>query len=629
MPQYNSSSSRKIRTRWEQFLEDSSIIRFYVKRYKKLVIVGLLALAIVDLLELLPPILLKDAVDVLVENRPRQLLLYLAGAYLANATIQGVCRYAWRMYLIRSSMLSGRDLRFRFTDHLFGLSSSFFDKNRVGDLMSLATNDVDAVRMAIGAGLLTFADALFYIATVPIAMIYLSPTMALLAFAPMPLIPWFVMKNEKEIHRRFQAVQGQFSKLAAMAQENLNGVRVVKSFAREDVQLRRFRELGEKYIALNMSLSQVQSAFGPTLDLVMSLGMVLLLWVGGFSLMDGAISLGTFVAFQRYIQKMVWPMTAIGLSITHYQRAIASSERMKEILRTRPSIEESSNPQLPEDYSKQLGIAWRTQGRIEVKNLNFQFGEQKVLKDLTFNIEPGERIAIVGSIGSGKTTFLSLLPRLYPIADGMIRIDGIDINHWPLEELRRQIGYVGQELFLFSDTVFENVALGLHGMASSEQKYHTVMEAMKLSAMQDEVKAFTNSYETRLGERGVNVSGGQKQRLTLARALAKQPSILVLDDALSSVDVKTEEQILSSLRSRPGRNTEIIAAHRISTVQEANKIIVLSDGCIEAMGTHHQLISTRSGTYYRFHEQQRMQEDLERFIEKYEEAPAQEERVLV
>jgi ATP-binding cassette subfamily B protein len=591
-----------------------SLIRHYLFKYRKWVGIGLLALVVVDALEILPPLFLKGAVDVVVERRPRERLLHFALAYGAVSLIQGVCRYLWRMYLIRASMKSGRDIRQSYARHLFGLPASFYDRRRIGDLMSLATNDVEAIRMAMGPGLLTFADALFYLATVPIAMFILSPQLTLLAFIPLPLIPWFVMRNEREVHARFEKVQESFGRLAAMAQENLNGIRVVKAFAREDAQTRRFREAGREYIRLNMHLAKVQSAFGPTLDFTMSLGLVLLLFVGGRYVQADAVTLGTFVAFQRYIQKMVWPMTAIGMAITYYQRSVASTGRLEEVLAERSDTPEPATPQLPPGY--QPGGAWKTAGRVEFRDLTFAFpgAAKPALTGINLAIGAGERVAFVGTIGSGKSALLCIVPRLYPVADGMALVDGIDVNRWPLEELRRQVGYVGQEVFLFSETVTENVAFGLEAARTEGIIDHSTT----LAAVHEEILGLPKSYETMLGERGVNLSGGQKQRLTIARAVAKLPSVLILDDALSSVDVHTEERILKALRSRAGRNTELIAAHRISTVRHADRIAVLEEGRIAQLGTHAELIRQRTGAYWRFHEQQRLKEDLEQYIDRLE-----------
>lgn len=605
---------------WRRFLKNSSFLRHYLWKYRKYAAVGLLSLVIVDILEVLPPIFLKRAVDVAVERGPLRELAVVAGAYFVVALIQAIGRYGWRMYLIRASLLSGRDLRGKFAHHLYGLSASFFDKRPVGDLMSLNTSDVEAVRMMLGSGLLTLADALFYFVTVPIAMFYLSPQLALLAFVPLPIIPWLVMRNQREIHARYERVQESFSRISAMSQESLNGIRVIKGFAREDAAAGRFGREGARFSALSLELAKVQSAFGPTLDFMMSLGMVLLLFVGGKLLIDdpgGALSLGTFVAFQRYIQKMVWPMAALGMALSSYQRSVTSANRLKEVL--------GASTDVPEDLAHAAPRGQGMEGRIEFRDLTFRFpgsspGEAgAALSGITLTIEAGERVAFVGAVGAGKTALLSLVPRLYPVAPGMLLIDGVDINRWSIDELRRHVGYVSQDVFLFSETVLENVAYGLSSreLTSIEAgPRDSIEEAAALACVHEDVLGLHESYRTRVGERGVNLSGGQKQRLTIARAIVKKPAILLLDDALAAVDVQTEERILRGLRARPGRNTEIIAAHRISTVRDADRIVVLERGRVTQLGTHSQLVAQKGGIYARFYDQQRLKADLESYSER-------------
>jgi ATP-binding cassette subfamily B protein len=597
-----------------RFLEESSFVRHYLWKYKGWVAVGLTSLLIVDLLEVLPPILLKHVVDVTLERGPTHLLAKMALVYFGISLIQGGCRYAWRMYLIRSSILAGRDLREKYAQHLFGLSVSFFNRRRMGDLMSLAIQDVEAVRVAIGSGLLVFADALFYLLTVPVAMYLLSPRLTLLVCLPMPIIPFIVLRNEKKIHSRFEKVQECFGKISAITQENLNGIRVVKAFAKEDTQIQRIREAGNEYAELNLSLSRIQSSLGPSMDFVMSLGLVILLWIGGDSMIGGnqagpVITLGTFVAFQRYIQKMVWPMSALGMAINYYQRSVSSSKRLKEVFSVSPEVSNAARPILPK----------QSRGHIEFKNLSFRFpgNAAPILKNVSFVVEPGERVAFVGGIGSGKSAILSLIPRLYQVDQNMIWIDGVDINDWPIEELRRQVGYVSQDIFLFRDTILENVAFGLHGWNDMTEPLLSVESAAHVASVHHEVVNLPSGYKTRLGERGANFSGGQRQRLTIARAVAKQPSILVLDDALSAVDVQTEEKILSSLLKRPGKNTEVIAAHRISTVKDADRIFVIQSGQIVQSGSHSQLIACRSGEYHKFYEQQQLKEDLDQYRNEF------------
>lgn len=607
---------------WARFLEDSSFLQHYMRKYRKLVVLGLLSLLVLDVLEVIPPILIKWAVDAAVEGDPRAELLKLAGAFFAISIVQGFCRYAWRMYLVRASMLAGRDLRDRFVQSLFGQSMSFFDRRKTGDLMSLATSDVEAVRTAMGPGLLTLADALFQFLTIPVAMLILSPKLALLAFIPLPLIPWIVMRNEREIHARFNAVQQQASELSALAQEGIQGIRVIKSFSREELQVGRFAAAGREFVRRSLKLARVQSAFGPTLDFAMSLGLVLLLFVGGSQLIQGggqgdaAMTLGTFVAFQRYIQKLVWPMAAMGLSLTYYQRSISSSERLKEALRERSDIHDPATaaPDAQTPGPRRIG------GEIELKRLHFAFpgAKRAALRDVSLRIEPGQRIAFVGSVGCGKSALLSLLPRLYPVSREMLFVDGIDINDWSADEIRRQIGYVSQDVFLFSESVLENVGFGFPmGLrrGSLEDRHAEAVNASRLSAVHEEIERFPESYSTLLRERGTNLSGGQRQRLTLARAVAAKPAILILDDALAAVDVATEELILSNLRATRGTRTELVSSHRISSVADADRIFVLEQGAIVQEGGHHELVRQRFSHYWSFHEQQRLKQDLNQFAD--------------
>jgi ATP-binding cassette subfamily B protein len=610
--------SRFIAPFWARFKEESSLLRHYSWKYRRLVGIGLVALVIVDLTEILPPLFLKQAVDVAVAGGPVSALLRIALLYLGVACIQSVCRYGWRMYLLRASMLGGRDLRSRFAHHLFGLSMSFFDRRRIGDMMSLSTSDVESVQQTLGVGILVFFDALFYFLSVPVVMYLLSPKLTLLAFLPLPIIPLLVMRNEREIHGRYEGVQEQFSRLSAVVQESLNGIRVTKAFAKENVQNARIRNEGAELVRRSLYLARVQSSFGPTLDFTMSLGLVLLLYVGGGAMVTDpatAVTLGTFVAFQRYIQKMVWPMAALGMAVSMYQRSVTSSERLKEVFGQSTDVPDA--PALPKGGVQLLG-------RVEFRNLTFKFPgtERPVLEDITLTIEPGERIAFIGAIGGGKSALLSLLPRLYPVERGMLFIDGVDVNDWPLSELRKSVGYVSQDVFLFSESVIENIAYGMHEWKIESGRVASIEEATQLASVHEDVLGLTSSYKTRLGERGVNLSGGQKQRLTIARALAKKPRILVLDDALSSVDVQTEESILRSLANRSGRNTEVIAAHRISTIQDSDRIVVLEGGRIRQIGKHAELIADRRGAYRRYYEQQRHQQelkdDLEHYVEKLE-----------
>jgi ATP-binding cassette subfamily B protein len=425
---------------------------------------------------------------------------------------------------------------------------------------------------------------------------------------------------------RFARLQECLARLSALAQETLAGIRVVKGLAGEAAALARFRALGEEYRKLALSLARVQTAFGPTLEFTMSLGLTGLLFVGGHLLIDepagGALTLGVFVAFQRYIQQMVWPMAAVGISLGYYRRSATSTRRLQQVLSEANDVADVAAPRLPAALAG-TGRGARTPGRIEFRALRFAYpnAPAPVLRDISIDIQPGERLAFLGAVGAGKSALLSLLPRLYPVERGMLLIDGVDVNDWPVAELRRQVGYVSQDVFLFSDTVVENVAIGLGEWVERQHREVVIQQAAALAAVHDDVLGLVASYETPLGARGVNLSGGQKQRLTIARALAREPAILVLDDALSSVDVQTEERILTALRNRPHRNTEVIAAHRLSTIQDADRIAVLAEGRLVQLGTHQQLMRETGGLYVRFYDQQRLREDLERYLDADREVP--------
>lgn len=582
----------------------SPLMRSVLRTYRWQVIAGLGTLVLVDILEVIPPILLKLAVDVVTEGQGPGRLDWIAAGFLLVALLQGFGRYGWRMLLIRSSLFGGRDIRRQFTSHLFTLPQRFFDQRRLGDLMSLSTNDTEAIRMALGPGLLVAADALFYFVTVPAAMLWLSPGLTLLAFLPLPIIPWLVARNEKLLHSRFEKVQESFGRLSALAQETLTGIRVLKAFAAEAPQMERFRKEGEEYLRLNMAMSRVQNSFGPTLDFTMSMGLVVLLWIGGSRVIGGVETLGTFVAFQRYIQKMVWPMAAVGMAISYYQRSRASSDRIQSVL-----DEKSEITPAPADSTAVPGPR-AIAGEIEFRNLSFRYRPEAewAIRDFSLRVPAQARVAFVGPVGSGKSTLLSLVPRLYAAPAGSILLDGRDLAAWDLAELRASIGHVGQELFLFSESVEHNLSWGLADLLPPMERDRLLREV----ALYDDMARLPEGFNTRLGERGVNLSGGQKQRLTIGRALARNPRVLILDDALSAVDTQTESVLLRSLRSREGRSTELIAGHRISTVQDADWIVVMDRGRIVQQGTHRTLLAERSGLYFHFYQQQQIQLELER-----------------
>lgn len=609
-----------------------------LKKNRKLYIIGVIILISVDLADSLTPLVLKWVIDDLLlglssktsaaalsavtgSGIPGAVPVYFltdtaiwrnALLYLALMFLVGLGRYGWRMYLARASHISGGERRDQFVVHLFSLSLPFFQRRRMGDLMSLATSDTDAIRTALGPGMLTLVDGIVLFIFGFCALLSMSWKLTLIAMIPFPLIPLIVTTFEKWIHDAHEETQEMAGVVSSFAQEAVGGIRVTKAFVVEQEIENRFQNLSLKLRKASLKLSKLTSSFGPLLDLTMTIGTLIFLVAGSKMFLNESISIGTFVAFSRYLQRLTWPMIAIGLALTHFQRGIASNRRLQEVEEERPDVENAPTPKHIGDANS--GIALK--GAIEFRNLTFSYGGHggEVLKNISLKINPGERIAIIGEIGSGKTTLVSLIPRLYPIEKGTLFIDGEDVCNYDLANLRHQIGFVSQDLFLFSDTVRENVLFGTESRKLVNSSAH-FEKAIHDAEVADDVSNMSERQNTIVGERGVMLSGGQKQRLCIARALSIDPQILILDDALSAVDVRTEEKLLLKLRSRRKHPvTEIVVAHRLSTIRDADRIVFLESGIIRQCGPHHELIQDQSGPYFRFYEQQRLKEELQNVI---------------
>ncbi|MBI3039386.1 ABC transporter ATP-binding protein [bacterium] len=568
--------------------------------YKKQYLLGVLSLAIVDFIDVLPPLIIRQTIDAIEGKTGFSVLLNLALIYLVSTLIQAVFRFYWRKFFLGTSHLVGYDLRRRLFEHLQTLSFSYFNQQKTGDLMSRVTNDVDEVRQMYGIGFLLIMDAFFYFSMVPFLMIWMSPSLAFYVILPTPIIPIFVTKVGEIIHDRFKTVQETLAQLSAKTQENISGIRVVKAFARENIEIDSFNKTNRTYVSDNLKLAKIQAGFNPSLELAMGIGIFLILVLGGRQVLDGKISIGSFVAFQAYLLKMVWPMTAVGWTINLYQRGMASLFRCAEVLSVNPDIFDS-----PKAIHKS-----QFNGSIQVTNLTFAFGQasQPVLRNLSFEVPAGKTLGIVGPVGSGKSTLLSLFMRFFDPPDGTIFIDGIDIKNLSLCSLRQTIGFVPQDTFLFSETVFENLALGLKDKGDFEK----ITECAKRAQILNEIEALPEGkgMQTILGERGINLSGGQKQRLSLARALAKDPKIIILDDAMSAVDTNTEEQILSGLKVFLQGRTAIIVSHRLTSIQHADLILVIDKGTILERGSHAELLAL-NGNYAKLWEIQRLKSELD------------------
>jgi len=508
-------------------------------------------------------------------------------------------------------LLSGvsRHIEYEFRNDIFAhlqrLSPSYYDRHMTGDLMARATNDIDAVRLVLGPGLMYPVNAAVLAPLALAPMIGISPLLTALALAPVALVPIFVRRFARAIHRMFRAVQDSYSEMSARAQENLAGIRVVKAFAREDEEAAIFRRMNEEYRRLNMRLMVVRAFMFPAMRTVVQLGRVGVIGLGAwmiFQLRAGSgwgVAPGSLFAFLGLFEELIWPMISVGWIVDVVQRGAASMKRICEILDARPEIP-------PPDGQPQAADEPPIEGRIEFRDLTFAYNGRPVLEGIRLTVQPGRTLGVVGPVGCGKSTLLSLIARLYPVARGQLLIDGRDINDIPIRQLRRAVAMVPQETFLFSDTLRENIAFGVEAAEEASMR-----RSAELAQIAQTIENFPQGYDTVIGERGINLSGGQKQRTAIARALLRNPRILLFDDSLASVDTETEERILKGLRTELAGRTAIVVSHRISTVAMADQIIVLTEGRIVEQGTHGELIE-RGGLYADLARRQQLIEEIER-----------------
>ncbi|HHT9138520.1 MAG TPA: ABC transporter ATP-binding protein [Candidatus Wunengus sp. YC60] len=584
---------KKVREFWEK----SIVYRVFVKKYKRYFIIGTLSLIAVDIINIFPPLIIKRAIDVFSNEVNLPKIAVLSGLFILVSFLQGVCRYLWRIHFIGTSFRCDYDLRMAFFGHIETLSRKFFQKYKTGDLMSRATNDIGAVRMAVGPGLLIGLDAIFYFFVVPPIIIYLSPKLSLYTFLLMPLTPYIAYKIKDVIDKRFRDVQEQFSRISEKVQENTSGIRIVKSFNMSRQEERLLRDLCKDFMKKNLKLAIPQSLLGPVFEYITYMGIILLLFMGGKMVLEGAITLGTLVAFQRYISMMVWPMTAIGWCLSLLQRGNASMKRIDEVMDERSEIVSKV------DTARQFV----PRGEIEFRDINFRYDNQAewVLKGINLKIPAGQRVAIVGPIGSGKSTLASMLPRMIPVSDRSLFIDGLDINTIDIRNLRKHIGYVPQDTFLFSEKITDNLLFGVETSGGS----NNAGELARMAAIESEIQELPYQYESYLGERGINLSGGQKQRITIARALAINPNIIVLDDCLSAVDARVEENIIKNILKNYPDRTLLVVTHRLPAVRDFDMIVVMDDGMIVEKGTHEQLIKI-NGLYTSLYTKEALEEKL-------------------
>lgn len=585
-------------TNESEFMKSLFSLNKYLIRYKKDLALGVIFILLANFFQVVIPIIMKESIDALKLSFDFEQVIRYALMIIGAALFSGYFRFNIRMKMNVMSRKIEYDLRDDFWSHIQQLPLRYFQNNSTGNVMAHATNDINAVRTYVGPAIMYSVDTFTKFIMILGIILTISPSLTFYALLPLPLLSYLVFKLSKKIHKKFTLIQEKFSELTTFSQENFSGIRVIKSYVREASQINDFEKLSKEYLDKNMDKIKIQAFFAPVLFLVTGISVIIVIWYGGGLVIQGVLTIGEILAFAAYLSLLIWPVIALGWVMNLIQQASASMKRLDKIWAEPFEI---TNNNLTRYSMNSI------RGKIEFKNVSFRYNNNfsNVLENISFTIPKGATVAFIGHTGVGKSSLVNLIPRFYDVTEGKILIDDVDVKAIPVSVLRRNIGMVHQETFLFSDTLRNNILYGL-----KDKNEEVVIRSAKISRLDKDVESFPNGYETILGERGITLSGGQKQRACLARAIAIDPKILILDDSFSAVDTNTEEEILQNLKEFMKGRTSIIISHRISTVKEADRIFVLDKGKIAEQGRHEELV-TLGGIYAELYYKQLLEEELE------------------